>query len=72
MENNERLTALQTRINEEIKILKKLYDTDKEKYLNLELNFANVTKLLEQNEKEFFIASAVCMLINNIISICNL
>lgn len=61
MENNERLTSLQSRINEEIKIVKKLYDADKEKYIKLESNFVKISKLVEQNEKEFAIASSVCM-----------
>lgn len=53
MENNERLTGLQTRINDEIKLIKKLYDGDKEKYLSLETNFVKVSKLVEQNEREY-------------------
>lgn len=61
MENNERLTSLQSRINEEIKLIKKLCDIDKEKYLNLEFNFAKISKLVEQSEKEFSIAATVCI-----------
>ncbi|XP_058799375.1 coiled-coil domain-containing protein 40 [Phymastichus coffea] len=53
MESNERLTALQSRIGEEIKTVKKLYDADKDKYMHLELNFVKVSKLVEQSEKEF-------------------
>ncbi|CAB0035150.1 unnamed protein product [Trichogramma brassicae] len=52
MENNERLTALQTRIKDEINLVKKLYDTDKEKYSSLEKNFNKISKLIDQNERE--------------------
>ena len=69
MENNERLTSLQTRINEEIKLVKKLYESDKEKYLNLELNFVKISKLVEQSEKEFTNVSTVCTIFK--ITICH-
>lgn len=63
MENNERLTALQSRISEEIKLIKKLYDADKGKYLTLESNFVKVSKLVEQNEKEFNNVQTVCLIV---------
>ncbi|XP_014234800.1 coiled-coil domain-containing protein 40 [Trichogramma pretiosum] len=57
MENNERLTALQTRIKDEINLVKKLYDTDKEKYSSLEKNFNKISKLIDQNERELAAAT---------------
>ncbi|XP_016844861.1 coiled-coil domain-containing protein 40-like isoform X2 [Nasonia vitripennis] len=56
MENNERLTSLQSRINEEIKLIKKISDNEKEKYLNLESNLVKISRLVEQSEREFTIA----------------
>ena len=66
METNERLTELQLRISEEIKIIKKLYDSEKEKYLNLEPCFLKISKLVEQNEKEYAIVSTVSVYTNSL------
>ncbi|XP_014210588.1 coiled-coil domain-containing protein 40, partial [Copidosoma floridanum] len=52
MENNERLTSLQSRISEEILSIKKSNESDRDKYFNLEMNFVKVSKLLEQSDKE--------------------
>ncbi|KAJ8683178.1 hypothetical protein QAD02_018970 [Eretmocerus hayati] len=65
MENNERLTALQTRINAEIKLTKRLYDEDYGKYSNLELNVAKISKLMEQSQLQFDIANAEFECVSN-------
>ena len=63
MENNEHVTSLQLRTNDEIKLIKKFYDADKEKFLNMESNFIKISKLMQQNEKEYNTLSAVCIII---------
>lgn len=62
MENNERLTSLQSRINDEIKFIRKSFNTDKEKYINLESDYIKFSKLVEQNEKEFLFVTTVSIM----------
>jgi hypothetical protein len=63
MENNEYLTSLQLKINNDIEIIKKSYNIDKEKFCNLESNFVKISKFMKQNEKEYDLVTAVCIII---------
>ncbi|XP_046470092.1 coiled-coil domain-containing protein 40 isoform X1 [Neodiprion pinetum] len=53
MENNERLTSVQSRIEEEIQINSKTNAIEKEKITHLESQFTKIAKLVEQNNAEF-------------------
>ncbi|XP_011497396.1 PREDICTED: coiled-coil domain-containing protein 40 isoform X2 [Ceratosolen solmsi marchali] len=52
MENNEYLTSLQLKMNDEMKSIKISHGLDKEKFLNLESDFVKTSKYMNQNEKE--------------------
>ena len=61
MENNEHLTSLHSRINDEFKSVKKLHNFELEKLNNLESNIIKFSKLTEHNEKEFSIIISVSL-----------
>lgn len=62
MENNEHLTSLHSRINDEIKYVTKLKNLDNEKFINLESNIYKYSKLIEHSEQELLNVSSVCIL----------
>lgn len=53
MENNERLTNLQNRIGDEMKILSRSRESENERFLNLESSLIKFSKLIDQSEKEY-------------------
>lgn len=53
MENNEQLTAIHMRLEDEMKNTMKIISLDRDKVENLESQFAKTTRLLEQSQKEY-------------------
>lgn len=59
MENNERLTSVQSRIEEEIQINSRMNAIEKDKIAHLESQFSKMAKLVEQNNAEFIEVQSV-------------
>lgn len=62
MENNERLTSVQSRLEEEIQMNGRINGAEKEKISNLESQFSKISKLVDQNNAEFNEIQAVSLM----------
>lgn len=59
MENNEQLTAIHMRLEDEMRNTTKVIAFERDKVENLESQFAKITRLIEQSENELKNSSLV-------------